>query len=192
MINNEVLIAGVDEAGRGPLAGPVVASAVILPKDVIINGLADSKKLSSKRRDELFDLIKQKSICIGIGIIDEKKIDEINILQATFLAMHCAINNLPFTPDEILIDGNLTIPSINISQKAIIDGDDKVPSISAASIIAKVTRDRIMIEFDKIYPNYGFAKHKGYGTPQHYSAIKKFGLCDIHRRSFLKNLLMEK
>lgn len=177
-------ICGIDEAGRGPLAGPVVAAACILPKDAQILFLNDSKKLTDKRRDALFDEIKEKAISYGIGIVDEKVIDEINILQATYLAMRDAISQLDPKP-EILLNDAVKIPDVDIRQVPIVKGDAKSVSIAAASILAKVTRDRIMIEYDKKYPEYGFAKHKGYGTKAHIDMIKEIGPSDIHRRTFI-------
>ena len=176
-------IAGVDEVGRGPLAGPVVAAAVILPESVDIPGINDSKKLSQKKREIFFDEIESKAIDIGIGIISESEIDEINILQATYKAMREALSQLTTKPDIVLVDGN----EANIGdymQKNIIKGDQKSISIAAASIIAKVTRDRMMVEYDKIYPEYGFKNHKGYGTKFHIDALKEFYATPIHRRSF--------
>lgn len=181
-------ICGIDEAGRGPLAGPVVAGAVILPKDCRILYINDSKKLSEKRRNELFDIIKEEAVTYGIGIIDAARIDEINILQATYEAMRSAINNLNPSPD-ILLNDAVTIPKVDIKQVPIIKGDAKSISIAAASVLAKVTRDRIMEEYDKKYPEYGFAKHKGYGSAFHTEAIRKYGPCPIHRRSFIKNFI---
>jgi ribonuclease HII len=176
-------IAGVDEAGRGPLAGPVVAAAVIFHSEVKIDGVNDSKKLSEKERERLFDLIQEKALCVGVGIIEHTIIDEINILNATFRSMHEAIGKLTNQPDYLLIDGP-RFAGADIPFTAIIDGDAKCFSIAAASIIAKVTRDRLMVEYDKQYPQYGFAKHKGYGTKAHLEAIKKHGPCEIHRKSF--------
>ena len=176
-------IAGVDEVGRGPLAGPVVSSAVILPKYIDIPGVNDSKKLSEKKREFLFDEIKEKAVSIGIGIISEKEIDEINILQATYKAMRVALANLNQLPDIVLVDGN----EANIGdykQVNIIKGDQKSISIAAASIIAKVTRDRMMVKYDDIYPEYGFKNHKGYGTKFHIDALKEHYATPIHRRSF--------
>ncbi len=181
--NGKLYIAGVDEAGRGPLAGPVVAAAVIFPSEVEIDGVNDSKQLSVKERERLFDIINEKAIGVGIGIVDHYVIDEVNILNATFCSMHEAIEKLTKTPDHLLIDGPRFIGA-NIPFTTIIDGDAKCFSIAAASIIAKVTRDRLMIEYDKRYPQYGFAKHKGYGTKAHLEAIRKHGPCEIHRRSF--------
>ena len=177
-------ICGIDEAGRGPLAGPVVAGAVILPKDCRILYINDSKKLSEKRKNELFDIIKEEAVTYGIGIIDAARIDEINILQATYEAMRSAINNLNPSPD-ILLNDAVTIPKVDIKQVPIIKGDAKSISIAAASVLAKVTRDRIMEEYDKKYPEYGFAKHKGYGTKQHIQALEQFGASPIHRRTFI-------
>lgn len=179
-------ICGIDEAGRGPLAGPVVAAAVILPKDCQILFLNDSKKLSEKRREELFLEIKEKAISWGVGIVSPERIDEINILQATYEAMRSAVNQLSVTPDLLLNDA-VTIPGIDINQVPIVKGDAKSVSIAAASILAKVTRDHMMAEYDKIFPEYGFAKHKGYGTAAHIVAIKEFGPCPIHRRTFIRN-----
>ena len=181
------LICGIDEAGRGPLAGPIVAGAVILPKDCEILGLNDSKKLSEKRREELYDEVMDKAIAAGAGIVGPRRIDEINILQADYEAMCEAIGKLSVMP-EVLLNDAVTIPQVKLPQKSIIHGDAKSVSIAAASIIAKVTRDRIMDEFDSLFPEYGFARHKGYGTADHYAALKKYGPCTIHRMSFLKNL----
>lgn len=180
-------IAGIDEAGRGPLAGPVVAAAVILDPNVVIPGINDSKKLSEAKREFLYDEIYNKAISVGIGIVDEKTIDEINIKQATYMAMEIAINNLKVKPDCLLIDAEKLI-NVPIHQISIIKGDSLSISIAAASIIAKVTRDRILDEYDKKYPEYGFGKHKGYGTKQHIESIRNFGLLPIHRRSFTKNI----
>ena len=181
------LICGVDEAGRGPFAGPVVAGAVILslddPEREILY-LNDSKKLSEKKREALYDEIMEKAVSVGVGIVEREVIDEINILQATFLAMQKAIAALDPQPDYILADA-VTIPKILIPQEGIVKGDAKSVSIAAGSIIAKVTRDRIMYEYDKLYPEYGFASHKGYGTKAHIEAIKEYGMLDIHRRSFI-------
>jgi len=181
-------IAGIDEVGRGPLAGPVVTACVIMPKDVRIPYVNDSKKVTEKRREELYDIIKEKALAIGIGIASEKRIDEINILQATYEAMREAINNLEIKPD-ILLNDAVNIPGVDIKQVPIIKGDAKSFTIACASIIAKVTRDRMMVELDKKYPNYGFAKNKGYGTKQHTDALKEFGPCEIHRRSFIGNFI---
>ena len=180
-------ICGVDEAGRGPFAGPVVAGAVILdladPEREILY-LNDSKKLSEKKREALYDEIMEKAVSVGIGIVESQVIDEINILQATYRAMREAIAALSVQPDFILADA-VTIPGITIPQEGIVKGDAKSVSIAAGSIIAKVTRDRIMREYDKLYPEYGFASHKGYGTKAHIEAIRKYGMLDIHRRSFI-------
>lgn len=183
-------ICGIDEVGRGPLAGPVVASAVILPKDCEILYINDSKKLSEKQREALYEEIQEKAIAIGIGMASVETIDEINILQATYQAMRMAIRNLSVRPDLLLNDA-VTIPDVDIPQCPIIKGDAKSISIAAASIIAKVTRDRMMAEYDTIYPQYGFASNKGYGSSVHIEALKKYGPCSIHRRSFLKNILGE-
>lgn len=181
--NGKRFIAGVDEAGRGPLAGPVVAAAVVFPREVYIEGVKDSKKLSEKQRLKLFEDIQSKALSIGIGIVPHLVIDEINILQATFKAMHQAISELIPKPDILLIDGPY-FAELNIPAKKIIDGDTKSFTIAAASIIAKVTRDKIMKDYDLQYPDYGFAKHKGYGTAEHIAAIREFGLSEIHRKSF--------
>jgi len=183
-------VAGIDEAGRGPLAGPVVAAAVILPKDIFLPFLNDSKKVTEKRRDVLFDQIKQEAIAYGIGIASNALIDEINILQATYEAMREAISKLNKTPDILLVDA-VHIPGISIKQVGIVKGDAKSVNIAAASILAKVTRDRLMLEYDKIYPEYGFASNKGYGTAKHIEALKAYGACDIHRRSFIGNFVGE-
>ncbi|MFH1904683.1 MAG: ribonuclease HII [bacterium] len=177
------LIAGLDEAGRGPLAGPVVAGAVILPECCDIQGLNDSKKLSPKKRDSLFNQIYDVALGVGIGIADTEEVDKINILAATHRAMNRAVDNLNVSPEYILVDG-LRVPSLKKPQIAIVKGDSKSASIAAASIIAKVTRDRIMIDYAKQYPQYGFEKHKGYATQFHLEAIAKFGISSIHRRSF--------
>ena len=184
------LICGVDEAGRGPLAGPVTAGAVILPKDCTILYLNDSKKLSEKRREELFLEIREKAVSYSVGIVGPERIDEINILQATYEAMRQAVSGLGVVPDLLLNDA-VTIPELAIPQVPIIKGDAKSVSIAAASILAKVTRDHLMEEYDRQFPQYGFAKHKGYGTAAHVAALREFGPCPIHRRSFLKNILGE-
>ncbi len=186
------IICGVDEAGRGPLAGPVCAAAVILPKDSEIEGLNDSKKLSEKKREQLFNIITEKAIsyCVAYGTLEE--IEEKNILNATFLAMNRAIGGLNVKPDFALIDGNKIPTGIKVPAAAVVKGDAKSMSIAAASILAKVSRDRLLMEYDKKYPVYQFAKHKGYGTKLHTDLIKEFGPCDIHRLSFLKNILGEK
>ena len=179
-------ICGIDEVGRGPLAGPVVAGAVILPKDCDILYINDSKKLSEKKREELYDIIMEKAVAVGLGYASPERIDEINILQATYEAMHEAIKNLSVSPD-ILLNDAVTIPEVAIKQVPIIKGDAKSISIGAASIIAKVTRDRLMVEYDKVFPEYGFASNKGYGSEAHINALKKYGPTPIHRRSFIKN-----
>lgn len=184
------IICGVDEAGRGPLAGPVYAAAVILPSDCIIEGLNDSKKLTEKKREALFDEIKEKALAYGIASADEKEIDEINILNATFLAMKRAIASLSVRPDLALIDGNQK-PHTDIEEVTVIKGDAKSMSIAAASVLAKVSRDRFMLEMAEKYPQYEFARHKGYGTKLHYEKIAQYGVCDIHRRTFLKKILGE-
>lgn len=177
-------VAGIDEAGRGPLAGPVVAAAVILPKDIIIPSLNDSKQLSAAKRDELFEIIKEKAVAFFVSDVDNDIIDTVNILQAVFIAMANAVLNMKIKPDICLVDGNYKIPQLKLPQEAIIDGDAKSASIAAASILAKVTRDRIMDEYALEYPGYGFEKHKGYGTKAHLEALKKLGPCPIHRQSF--------
>lgn len=181
-------ICGIDEVGRGPFAGPVVAAAVILPKDCDILYLNDSKKLSEKKRELLYDEIYEKAVAIGIGMSSEKVIDEINILQATYKAMQQAISKLSVKPDLLLNDA-VTIPEVDIEQVPIIKGDAKSASIAAASIVAKVTRDRMMKEYDAVYPGYDFAKNKGYGTAEHVAALKTFGPTPIHRRSFISNFI---
>ena len=177
-------ICGIDEAGRGPLAGPVAAGAVILPKDCRILYLNDSKKLTPVRRDALFDEIREKAVAFSIGISSPERIDEINILQATYEAMRKAVAGLSVQPDLLLNDA-VTIPEVQIRQVPIVKGDAKSVSIAAASSLAKVTRDRMMEEYDAMWPEYGFAKHKGYGTAQHIAALKEYGPCPIHRRSFI-------
>lgn len=184
------VICGVDEAGRGPLAGPVYAAAVILPLGLEIDGLNDSKKLTEKKREQLFDVICEKAISYSVGIATEKEIDEINILNATFLAMRRAVEGLEVKPDYALIDGNQH-PKLSIADETIVKGDGKSMSVAAASILAKVSRDRYMLEMAKKYPEYCFEKHKGYGTKLHYEMIEKFGVSEIHRRSFLKKILGE-
>ncbi len=181
-------ICGIDEVGRGPLAGPVVAGAVILPKDCHILYINDSKKLSEKKREELYDVIMEQAIACGIGMVGPDRIDEINILQATYEAMRQAIGNLSVQPD-ILLNDAVTIPKVAIRQVPIIKGDAKSISIGAASIIAKVTRDRLMEEYDKILPEYGFASNKGYGSAEHIAALKKYGPSPIHRATFIKNFI---
>ena len=177
-------ICGIDEAGRGPLAGPVVVASVIMPENSMIEGVNDSKKVSEKKREKLYDLILEEAISYGVGIIDQNEIDEINILNATKKGLTKSINELKIKPDLILVDALTHIDTNGIPYESIIKGDAKSYSIAAASIIAKVTRDRIMREWDKIYPQYGFEKHKGYGTAAHISAIKEYGLCPLHRKSF--------
>ena len=184
------LVCGVDEAGRGPLAGPVVAAAVMLPKEEKILFINDSKKLSEKKREVLFDEIKEKALSYGIGIVDHERIDEINILQATYEAMREAVGQLTPAPSVCLNDA-VTIPGIDIKQVPIVKGDAKSVSIAAASILAKVTRDKMMAELGRKYPEYGFEKHKGYGTKAHTEAILKYGPVPEHRRTFLKKLLGE-
>lgn len=179
-------LCGIDEVGRGPLAGPVVAGAVILPEDCEILYLNDSKKLSEKKRELLYDEIMEKAIAVGIGAVSPERIDEINILQATYEAMRIAISRLSVRPDLLLNDA-VTIPQVDIPQVPIIKGDAKSVSIAAASIIAKVTRDRMMVQYEDLYPGYEFASNKGYGSARHIAALKEIGPCPIHRRSFIKN-----
>ncbi len=181
-------VCGIDEAGRGPLAGPVVAGAVILPPDCQILYINDSKKLSAKKREELYPVIMEKAVAVGVGMVSPQRIDEINILQATYEAMREAIHNLSVEPD-ILLNDAVTIPEVAIQQVPIIKGDAKSISIGAASIIAKVTRDRLMEEYDKILPEYGFASNKGYGTKAHIEALKTYGATPIHRRSFIQKFI---
>ena len=181
-------ICGIDEAGRGPLAGPVYAAAVILPIDLEIEGLNDSKKLTEKKREALFDIICEKAISYSIGISTEEEIDEINILNATFLAMRRAVDGLSVKPDFALVDGNQH-PKLSIPDETIVKGDGKSMSIAAASILAKVSRDRFMLEIAEKYPEYCFQQHKGYGTKLHYEMIEKYGVSPVHRRSFLKKIL---
>ena len=183
------LICGIDEAGRGPLAGPVVAGAVILPKDCEILYLNDSKKLSPAKREALYEEIMEKAEAVGVGMASPARIDEINILQATYEAMREAVDNLGVTP-ELLLNDAVTIPDVSIPQVPIIKGDAKSVSIAAASIIAKVTRDRLMVQYDKILPGYGFARHKGYGSKDHIEAIRRLGPTPIHRRTFIKNFVV--
>ncbi len=182
------LIAGIDEAGRGPLAGPVVAAAVILPKDHPILYVNDSKQLSEKKREALYDVILHDAVAWGTGMTSEKIIDEINILQATYRAMSEAFSKLSPKPGITLNDA-VTVPQIPIRQVPIIKGDAKSASIAAASIIAKVTRDRLMMKYDELYPEYGFRSHKGYGSAEHIQALKKYGPCEIHRKTFIKGIL---
>lgn len=183
-------ICGIDEAGRGPLAGPVVAGAVILPKDCDILYINDSKKLSEKKREMLYDEIMAKAVAVGVGVVSWERIDEINILQATYEAMRQAIAGLSTAPDLLLNDA-VTIPGVDIKQMPIIKGDAKSASIGAASIIAKVTRDRLMLKYHKLYPEYGFDTHKGYGTKAHIEALQKYGPCPIHRRSFIGHFIAQ-
>jgi len=185
---DHILVCGIDEAGRGPLAGPVVAGAVILPRACEILFLNDSKKLSEKRREVLFEEIQEKASAFAVGVVGADRIDEINILQATYEAMRLAIGKLGVEP-EVLLNDAVTIPGVTASQIPIVKGDSKSVSIAAASIMAKVTRDHMMEEYDKLFPKYGFAKHKGYGTAVHINALKEFGPCPIHRRSFIKNFV---
>lgn len=180
-------VCGIDEAGRGPLAGPVCAAAVILPVGCAIDGLNDSKKLSEKKREALFDTVKINAVSYGIGWASEQEIDELNILQATFLAMRRAVEAMSVPADYALVDGN-RMPSLDISGEAIVKGDSKCACIAAASILAKVSRDRLLRQWDAQYPGYGFAQHKGYGTKAHYEAIKQYGILPVHRKSFLKNI----
>ena len=183
-------IAGVDEAGRGPLAGPVYAAAVILPEGAELTGINDSKKLTPKKREELFDKITEVAVSYSIFSVDEKEIDEINILNATHKAMNGAVNGLSLKPDYVIIDGN-SIKGMELPHETVVKGDAKSISIAAASILAKVARDRYIDEMGKVYPEYGFENHKGYGTKAHTDAILKYGVCPIHRRTFLKKLLGE-
>lgn len=182
-------ICGVDEAGRGPLAGPVCAAAVILPEGVVIEGLDDSKKLTEKKRERLYDIIKETAVAYSVAYGTLEEIETVNILEATYLAMNRAIEGLSVKPDFALIDGNRVPRGIKIPCETIVKGDSKSMSIAAASVLAKVTRDRLMLEYDKKYPEYNFKKHKGYGTKEHTELIKQYGPCEIHRQSFLKNIL---
>ncbi len=184
------LICGIDEAGRGPLAGPVCAAAVILPKNEPILYVNDSKQLSAAKRDELYQVITEKAVSYGIALVNEKEIDRINILQATYEAMRQAVSKLSPRPRLSLNDA-VTVPGLDIRQVPIIKGDAKSCSIAAASILAKVTRDRLMTEYDKLYPEYGFAANKGYGAASHIEALKKYGPCPIHRRTFIRNILSD-
>ncbi len=185
------IVCGVDEAGRGPLAGPVCAAAVILPDGLVIEGLDDSKKLTEKKRDALYDVIIENAISYGISFASVEEIEELNILQATFLAMKRAVESLEVKPDLALVDGNQK-PHLEIQARTLVKGDAKSPSIAAASILAKVTRDRLMIEIAEQYPQYEFPKHKGYGTKLHYEKIMEHGISPVHRRSFLKKITGEK
>lgn len=184
-------ICGIDEAGRGPLAGPVVVGAVIMPEDSFIEGVNDSKKVSEKKREKLYEQITNEAIAYSVGIVDQKTIDEINILNATKLALKFAIKGLSKRPELIMVDALNNIDTDGIPYISVIKGDAKIYSISAASIIAKVTRDRMMRQWDEVYPIYGFAKHKGYGTAEHIKIIKANGPCMLHRRSFIKNFYKE-
>ena len=183
------IVAGVDEAGRGPLAGPVCAAAVILPTDCEIEGLDDSKKISEKKRERLYNVIIEKAVSYSIQLVDNSVIDDVNILNATYIAMTNAVNNLDIKPDFVLIDGNRQPPELKISSEAIVKGDSKSMSIAAASILAKVTRDSFMIELAKKYPEYEFERHKGYGTKLHCEKLREFGPCEIHRRTFIGKIL---
>ena len=190
LINSgKTYICGVDEAGRGPLAGPVCAAAVILPLDCDIEGLNDSKKLSEKKREALYDVIIEKALAYSIAYGTLEEIEEYNILEATYIAMNRAIDGLKIKPDHALIDGNRVPKGIKVPCDTVVKGDAKSFSIAAASILAKVTRDRLLLEYDALYPEYNFKKHKGYGTKEHYEAISKYGVCKIHRLSFLKNVI---
>ena len=189
--NGYTCICGVDEAGRGPLAGPVYAAAVVLGKGQIIEGVNDSKKLSEKKREALFDKIKEEVLCYSIASIDEKTIDEINILNATFLAMKKAVEGLEIKPDYAMIDGNKT-PDLKIDCESVVKGDANSVSIAAASILAKVSRDRYMLEMARKYPEYQFEKHKGYGTKLHYQMLDEYGPSEIHRQTFLKTWYAKK
>lgn len=180
-------VCGIDEAGRGPLAGPVCAAAVVLPNGLMIEGLNDSKKLTEKKREALFDVITGQALAYGIGWASEEEIDRVNILQATFLAMGRAVAAMQFPADYALVDGN-RMPPLPIPGEAVVKGDGKCACIAAASVLAKVSRDRVLRELDRQYPQYGFAQHKGYGTKAHYAAIMQYGILPVHRRSFLKNL----
>lgn len=182
-------ICGVDEAGRGPLAGPVCAAAVILPEGAVIAGLDDSKKLTEKKREKLYDIIKKTAVAYSVAYGTLEEIETVNILEATYLAMNRAIEGLSVKPDFALIDGNRVPRGIKIPCETIVKGDSKSMSVAAASVLAKVTRDRLMLEYDKKYPEYNFKKHKGYGTKEHTELIKQYGPCEIHRLSFLKNIL---
>lgn len=182
-------ICGVDEAGRGPLAGPVCAAAGILPEGAVIEGLDDSKKLTEKKREKLYDIIKETAVAYSVAYGTLEEIETVNILEATYLAMNRAIEGLSVKPDFALIDGNRVPRGIKIPCETIVKGDSKSMSVAAASVLAKVTRDRLMLEYDKKYPEYNFKKHKGYGTKEHTELIKQYGPCEIHRLSFLKNIL---
>ena len=185
--NGYKTICGIDEAGRGHLAGPVCAAAVIMPSGCEIEGLNDSKKLTEKKREALFDVIREKALAYSVAFADEKEIDEINILNATFLAMKRAVEGLEITPDLLLVDGNQK-PKTGIDEVTVVKGDAKSVSIAAASVLAKVSRDRLMLEYAKKYPEYEFEKHKGYGTKLHYEKIAEYGISEIHRKTFLKKI----
>ncbi len=187
--DKQKVLVGIDEVGRGPLAGPVVAAAVVLPYDISLVGLKDSKKLTEAKREDLYHKIKEVALGIGIGIVEAPVIDEINILQATFKAMREAVSKLNMPVEVILVDGDHTIPGLEVIQHAVVGGDDKSASIAAASVVAKVTRDRMMVEYAKMYPHYDWSSNKGYGSQRHYDGIKEKGLTPLHRRSFLKNLI---
>jgi len=180
-------ICGIDEAGRGPLAGPVVVGAVILPKDSMIEGVNDSKKISEKKREKLYDLITNEAISYAVGVVDQNQIDNINILNATKLALTNSLKELTVKPDVIMVDALNKIDTLGIPYISVVKGDSKIYSIAAASIVAKVTRDKMMYEWDKVYPAYGFAKHKGYGTAFHIQAIRENGICQIHRKTFIND-----
>lgn len=182
-------ICGIDEAGRGPLAGPVVVAAVIMPKDSMIEGVNDSKKVSEKKREKLYELIIEEAISYSVGIVDQNEIDRINILNATKAGLTEAVRTLKVKPELILVDALTNIDTCGVPYKSIIKGDAKSYSIAAASIIAKVTRDRIMREWDKVYPQYGFVAHKGYGTVAHIKALKEYGACPLHRKTFIKHFI---
>ena len=181
-------IAGIDEAGRGPLAGPVVVASVIMPKDSMIEGINDSKKISEKKREKLYDIILEEAVSYGIGIVYQDEIDKINILQATKKGLTEAVEQMKIKPNLIMVDALTGIDTLGIPYKSIIKGDAKEYSIAAASILAKVTRERMMREYDEIYPQYGFSGHKGYGTAKHIAAIKEYGPCTLHRKTFIKTL----
>ncbi len=181
-----IRVAGIDEAGRGPLAGPVVAAAVIIAPDRRIRRLADSKLLTAERREELFHLIREHALAVGIGVVDHETIDRVNILRATRLAMLEAVHRLAIVPDLIITDF-VALPDVGCPQRNLVDGDARCASVAAASIVAKVTRDRLMVDLDGQYPDYGFARHKGYGTPEHLAALDRHGLCPFHRRSFVSS-----
>lgn len=182
-------ICGIDEAGRGPLAGPVVVASVIMPLDSMIEGVNDSKKVSEKKREKLYELILEEAISYGVGIVGQDEIDDINILNATKKGLTMSLHELTKKPDIIIVDALNHIDTLGIPYESIIKGDAKCYSIAAASIIAKVTRDRIMKEWDKVYPEYGFSKHKGYGTASHIAAIREYGPCQLHRKTFIKNFI---